>query len=93
MLWIPLSLQLGVDIFDAVLVIRTPAALKSFASHKATLGSDIGVAAGPFGAGAALEVGIEKAPVLSYVKSRGLYAGVQLVGQVFVDRFDENAKM
>lgn len=27
----------------------------------------------------------------SDVRSRGLYAGVQLVGQVFVDRFDENA--
>jgi lipid-binding SYLF domain-containing protein len=84
------GLMIGVDIFDAVLVIRTPEALKSFASHKATLGSDIGVAAGPFGAGAAIEVGLEKAPVLSYVKSRGLYVGVQMVGQVFVERFEEN---
>jgi lipid-binding SYLF domain-containing protein len=25
------------------------------------------------------------------VKSRGLYAGVEVVGQVFVERFDENA--
>lgn len=84
---------IGVDIYDAVLVIRTPEALKSFASHKATLGTDIGVSAGPFGAGAAVEVGMEKAPVLSYTKSRGFYAGVQLVGQVFVERFDENGKM
>jgi lipid-binding SYLF domain-containing protein len=30
---------------------------------------------------------------LSYVKSRGLYAGVEVVGQVFVERFDENAAM
>lgn len=93
------------DIFDAILIIRTEAALKSFSSHKATLGTDIGygfgvcttlfiilyfyysVAAGPFGAGAAIEAGKERAPVLSYVKSRGFYAGVQLVGQVFIDRF------
>lgn len=36
---------------------------------------------------------MSRAPVLTYVKSRGLYAGVQLVGQVFVERFDENGKM
>lgn len=87
------GLMLGIDIYDAVLVIRTPAALASFATHKATLGTDIGVAAGPFGAGAAAEMGLEKAPVLSYVRTRGLYAGIQLVGQIFVDRFDENAKV
>jgi len=87
------GLMLGIDIYDAVLVIRTPQALASFSTHKATLGTDVGVVAGPFGAGAAVEAGKEKAPVFSYVRSRGLYAGVQLVGQVFVDRFEENAAM
>lgn len=47
--------MLGIDIYDAILVIRTPEALESFGTHKATLGTDIGVAAGPFGAGAAAE--------------------------------------
>ncbi|KAL7409481.1 hypothetical protein BDY24DRAFT_429081 [Mrakia frigida] len=83
--------MLGIDIYDAILIIRTQKALESFSTHKATLGTDIAVVAGPYGAGAAAEVGVERAPVLSYVRSRGLYAGVQLVGQVFVDRFDENA--
>ncbi len=83
------GLMLGIDIYDAVLVIRTQKALESFYSHKATLGTDIGIVAGPFGAGAAMEAGKEKAPVFSYVRSRGLYAGVQLVGQVFIDRFGE----
>jgi SH3 domain-containing YSC84-like protein 1 len=81
------GLMLGVDIYDAVLVIRSQAALQSFFSHKATLGSDIGVVAGPFGVGAAMEAGKEKAPVFSYIRSRGMFAGVQLVGQVFVDRY------
>lgn len=82
----------GLDIYDAVLIIRSEEALQSFRTHKATLGTDIGVAVGPTGAGAAVEIGKERAPLLSYVKTRGLYAGIQLVGQVFVERFDENAR-
>lgn len=84
---------LGVDVYDCVLVIRSQEALDSFSSHKVTLGAEIGVAAGPYGAGAAVEAGKEKAPVFSYVKSRGFYAGVEVVGQVFVERFEENGAM
>jgi len=80
-------------VYDCVLVIRSQKALDSFATHKATLGAEIGVAVGPYGAGAAMEAGIEKAPVFSYVRSRGMYAGVEVVGQVFVERFEENAAM
>lgn len=47
--------MIGVDIYDAILVIRTQKALESFSTHKATLGTDIAVAAGPYGAGAAAE--------------------------------------
>lgn len=45
---------------------------------------------GPFGAGAAVELGLEKSPVLSYIRSRGLYAGAEMVVQIFVARADEN---
>lgn len=88
-----LQFLLGVDVYDCVLVIRSQKALDSFRTHKATLGLEIGVAAGPYGSGAAVEAGLEKAPVFSYVRSRGMYAGVELVGQVFVERYDENAAM
>ena len=67
--------------------------MDSFRSHKFTLGAEIGVAVGPYGGGAAVESGIEKAPVLSYVRTKGMYAGVELVGQAFFERFDENATM
>lgn len=79
--------------YDCVLIIRSQVALDSFSTHKATLGTEIGLTAGPYGAGAAVEAGRERAPVFSYVKSRGFYAGVELVGQVFVERFDENGLM
>lgn len=87
------GLVYGVDIFDAVLIIRTQKALESFYTHKATLGADIGVVAGPLGAGAVAEVGTDRAPVFSYVKSRGVYAGISILGQVFVERFEENGAM
>ena len=76
-----------------MLVINTEKAMNSFGTHKFTLGTEIAVAAGPWGAGAAVEAGVERSPVFSYVKSRGLYAGVEVVGQVFVERFDENGHM
>jgi lipid-binding SYLF domain-containing protein len=84
---------IGIDVYDCILVIRTRKALESFYGHKVTLGTEIGVAAGPYGVGAAMEAGREAAPVFSYVKSRGMYAGVEVVGQIFASRFDENAAM
>ncbi|KIR57032.1 hypothetical protein I315_00193 [Cryptococcus gattii Ru294] len=84
---------LGVDVYDCVLVINTQKALDSFKTHKATIGAELAVAAGPYGAGAAVEAGLEKAPLFSYVRSRGMYAGVEIVGQVFVERYEENGAM
>ncbi|WWC57736.1 uncharacterized protein I303_100270 [Kwoniella dejecticola CBS 10117] len=84
---------IGVDVYDCVLVIRTQEALDSFKTHKVTIGAELAVAAGPYGAGAAVEAGRERAPLFSYVKSKGMYAGVEVVGQVFVERFDENGAM
>lgn len=87
------GLILGVDIYDCVLILNSPKAIESFKTHKVTLGADIAVAAGPWGAGAAMESGLERVPVFSYHKSRGLYAGVEAVGQVFLSRFDENERV
>lgn len=84
---------LGVDVYDCILVIRSDVALDSFKTHKATIGTELAVAAGPYGAGAAMEMGIEKAPVFSYTRSRGMYAGVSVVGQIFVARWEENEAM
>jgi lipid-binding SYLF domain-containing protein len=60
----------GVDIYDVVLIIRTEKALRAFYGHKFSLGAEIGVTAGPVGAGAMLETGKELSPVWSYVKSK-----------------------
>ncbi|KAK4101283.1 hypothetical protein N658DRAFT_496583 [Parathielavia hyrcaniae] len=158
----------GVDIYDCVIVINTREALDLFTKTRLSLGSDLAVTAGPYGAGGALDWGVpaggEKAPplpprktqadtkptggpagpttttpqpplsadnthfttppvpenqqgmgsgseddgkpnmrdnfkrqrslkpVYSYVKSRGLFAGVQIDGTVIVVRDRDNAK-
>jgi hypothetical protein len=83
----------GVDIYDTVLVINTYVALGAFTKVRATLGTEVAVAAGPVGIGGALDTELTKrqAPIWSYVKSRGLYAGVALEGNLVIERTDENA--
>lgn len=86
------GLLLGVDFIDAVLLINSDKALESFMSHKFTIGAETGLTAGPFGSGASAEAGFERAPIYSYVRTRGMYAGVEMMGQVFLHRFDENER-
>lgn len=77
---------LGVDFIDAVLLINTEKAMESFKTHKFTIGAETAITAGPVGAGTSAETGIERSPIYSYVRTRGMYAGVELMGQVFLDR-------
>lgn len=44
--------------------------MESFHSHKVSVGAELGLAAGPYGAGAIVESGKEMTPCWSYVKSR-----------------------
>ncbi|SPO23440.1 uncharacterized protein UTRI_02119 [Ustilago trichophora] len=87
------GLLLGFDIFDVILVVNTDRAMQSFKSHKVTLGAETAVAAGPFGTGISGEMGIDRSPVFSYVRSRGLYGGVEAMAQAFLHRFDENERI
>jgi len=81
------------DVFDAVLLIMTDAAMQTFYNHKVTLGGEVGVAAGVWGAGAIMEAGTDRSPVYSYLRSRGFYAGAEAIAQVYLTRFDENERM
>ncbi|GFG08357.1 SH3 domain-containing YSC84-like protein 1 [Aspergillus lentulus] len=84
----------GIDIYDCVMVINTYEALEAFAKVRVTLGSEISVAAGPVGMGGVLESEVHKrqAPIWSYVKSRGFYAGAQIDGTILIERNDENER-
>lgn len=84
----------GIDIYDCVIVINSRKALEAFSKLRVSLGGELSVVAGPVGAGGILESEVTKdrKPVWSYVKSRGLYGGLQIDGTIIVERNDENAR-
>lgn len=89
-----LGFLIGVDIYDCVIVINSEKALQAFTKIRCTLGGEVSAVAGPVGIGGVLETEIHKrqAPVWTYLKSRGFYAGVQVDGTVIIERTDENER-
>ncbi len=72
--------QAGIESTDLVLVFKTRKSLDRALQGKLTLGEDISIAAGPIGrdASVATDSQLLKADILSYSRSRGLFAGVSL---------------
>lgn len=89
-----LGFLIGVDIYDCVVVINTYEALEAFKKIRCTLGGEVSAVAGPVGVGGVLETEVHKrrAPIWTYLKSRGFYAGVQVDGTVIIERSDENER-
>ena len=89
-----LGFMVGIDIYDCVVVINSEEALKAFTKIRCTLGGEVSAVAGPVGVGGILETEIHKrqAPIWTYLKSRGFYAGVQVDGTIIIERTDENEK-
>ncbi|KAJ5267695.1 hypothetical protein N7478_010503 [Penicillium angulare] len=88
---------IGFELTDFVFVITTDEAVRTLAiSGSLTVGGNVSMAAGPVGrtaeaAGTASKKGV--AGMLSYSKTRGIYAGVSLEGGVLGERADANKKM
>ncbi len=85
--------QVGVESADVILVFKTRKGVADIENGKLTLGGGASVAAGPVGrsAAAATDLAFE-AEVISYSRSRGLFAGVSLEGSgVTMDR-DANVR-
>jgi lipid-binding SYLF domain-containing protein len=73
--------QAGVQSADVILVFKTPRSVENITKGKFTLGADIGIAAGPLGRTAEASTDAQlKAEILSYSRSRGLYAGLSFQG-------------
>lgn len=73
--------QIGGQSTDFVLLFMTEDGIDSLLKNKFTLGTEISVAAGPVGrtAGASTDIALE-AQILSYSRTKGLFAGVSLKG-------------
>ncbi|PFH53418.1 hypothetical protein AMATHDRAFT_55376 [Amanita thiersii Skay4041] len=86
------GLQIGADITDFVIVLNGEDAVRAFSmGGNVTIGGNVSAAAGPIGTGGSVQASIaHPAPMFSYSKSKGLFAGVSLEGTVLIERKDTN---
>ncbi len=77
------GLQIGASSTDFVMLFMNKEGMNSLLSDEFTLGADASVAAGPVGrqAGASTDLKLN-AQILSYSRSKGLFAGLELKGVV-----------
>ena len=83
------GLQIGADVSEIVLVVRTMKGVEEFYSSDFKLGANAGMAVGPVGEGASVH-GIA-ADIVSYAKKKGAFAGMALEGAVVTVSDDSNA--
>jgi SH3 domain-containing YSC84-like protein 1 len=89
-----IGFQLGGQATDFVLLVMNPKGANSILSSKVKLGADASAAAGPKGRDAAADTDIVmKAEVLTYSRSRGLFAGVSLEGSTLRSDGRANRKL
>ncbi len=85
--------QFGVQAIDLVLVINETRGLEQLVRNQFKVGADAGVAAGPVGREASASTDIQmRAKILSYSRSRGLFAGVTLNGSTIRQDRDANER-
>lgn len=82
------GLQIGGEAAEVVMLAMTQKAVDSLLSSSVKLGGDASIALGPVGAGAKANAGIPNvtADFVSFAKTKGLYAGLNLEGSVVAVR-------
>jgi lipid-binding SYLF domain-containing protein len=89
-----IGFQLGGQAADYVLLIMNPKGVQSLLKSKVKLGADAAVAAGPKGRTAmAATDAYMRAEILTYSRSRGLFAGVSLEGSTLRQDNGANEKL
>ena len=89
-----IGFQLGGQATDFVLLVMNPRGAESIMSSKVKLGADASAAAGPKGRAAAADTDIVmRAEILSYSRSRGLFAGISLEGSTLRSDGGANRKL
>jgi lipid-binding SYLF domain-containing protein len=88
-----LGFQIGAEEVELVLLVMNAGGVDKLLQNKVTLGSDVSVAAGPVGrSGAAATDAQLHAELLSYSRSRGLFAGIDLSGGALRPDTDADAR-
>jgi len=85
------GLQIGAAAVDVIMLVMNDAGMNAVLSSQYTLGGQASVAAGPVGRDAAANTsGWASAAILSYSRSRGVFAGISLQGSTLRQDLDDN---
>ncbi len=88
------GLQIGFSSSDVILLIMNERGMKKLTASKFTIGAEATAAAGPVGRDATAQTdGLMTAEILSWSRSKGLFAGVSLDGATLRNDIDENQVM
>jgi lipid-binding SYLF domain-containing protein len=89
-----IGFQLGGQATDFVLLVMNERGASSILTSKVKLGADAAAAAGPVGRDAAADTDVTmRAEVLTYSRSRGLFAGISLEGSTLRPDNDANERI
>jgi SH3 domain-containing YSC84-like protein 1 len=88
------GLQIGAQTIDLVLLVMNKSGMEKMLRNKVTLGAEASVAGGPVGRDARAATDAQmKAEILSYSRTQGLFAGVNLSGGVVKPDEDDNRSL
>lgn len=87
------GLQIGAQAVDLVLVVQNRRGLDNLLNNQFKIGADASVAAGPVGRDASASTDIQmRAQILSYSRTRGIFAGITLNGSTIRQDRDANER-
>jgi lipid-binding SYLF domain-containing protein len=85
------GLQIGAQSIDLILLVSNERGMKKLLGNKVTLGAEASVAAGPVGRDTRAATDAQMhAEILSYSRTQGLFAGINLSGGVLKPDPDDN---
>ncbi len=85
--------QIGASETDLVLLVMNRSGMEKMLNDKVSLGADASIAAGPVGRSASAATDAQlSAEILSYSRSQGLFAGINLSGGVLKPDKDANTR-
>ncbi len=86
--------QIGGSETDLILLVMNPTGAKALMASQFTMGGEGEVAAGPVGRNATAQTDAKfRAEILSWSRSRGVFAGVSLQGATLREDKDDNAEL
>ena len=88
------GLQIGAQSIDLVLLVMNASGMEKMLRNKVSLGAEASIAAGPVGRDARAATDAQmKTEILSYSRTQGLFAGINLSGGVVKPDVEDNADL